>query len=150
LFDRFGTPKLTNPPQPARQITKKLTAVKHPMDYKHLEFKDRDNVVVANLKVGTILDQSLIERIGAELQAAALEAAATRKLVLNFQQVQFMSSAMLGKLVLLQKKCKNDKIVLKMCNISANVMEVFTITKLNKLFDIVKDESTAVGAFGIK
>ena len=120
------------------------------MDYKHLDFKDRDDVVVANLKLGTILDQSLIERIGTELQAAALEAAGTRKLVLNFQQVQFMSSAMLGKLVLLQKKCKGDKIVLKFCGISPNVMEVFTITKLNKLFEIVKDETTAVGSFGIK
>lgn len=120
------------------------------MDYKHLEFKDRDDVVVANLRLGTILDQSLIERIGAELQAAVLEAAATRKLVLNFQQVQFMSSAMLGKLVLLQKKCKTDKVALKLCGISPNVMEVFTITKLNKLFEIVKDETTAVGGFGLK
>jgi anti-anti-sigma regulatory factor len=57
---------------------------------------------------------------------------------------------MLGKLVLLQKKCKSDKVALKLCGISPNVMEVFTITKLNKLFEIVKDESTAVGGFGLK
>jgi anti-sigma B factor antagonist len=57
---------------------------------------------------------------------------------------------MLGKLVLLQKKCKTDKITLKLCGISVNVMEVFTITKLNKLFEIVKDETSAVGSFGLK
>jgi hypothetical protein len=59
--------------------------------------------------------------------------APSKKLVLNFKGVQFMSSAMIGKLVLLNKKAKADEIHLKLCDISPNVLEVFKITRLNKV-----------------
>ena len=118
------------------------------MAYKHLELKDRGEVVVAYLLFGSILDQTVIDQVGTELQAAALEASGTRKLLLNFQNVQHMSSAMLGKLMFLHKRCKADKIKLKMCGLSASIMEVFSITKLTKLFDIQKDEASAIAAFG--
>lgn len=117
------------------------------MGYSQLDLKDRDEVVVAYLKAGSILDQTLIETVGKELMAAAYEAAGMRKLLINFQQVQYMSSAMLGKLVHLQKKCKDDKIKLKFCNISDNVTEVFKITRLDRLFDIQRDEASAIAAF---
>jgi anti-sigma B factor antagonist len=118
------------------------------VDYKQLELKDRGEVVVAYLKPGSILDQKLIDQIGSELDAAAFEASGVRKLLINFQSVQYMSSAMLGKLVSLNKRCKTDKVKLKFCGISANVMEVFEITRLVKIFDIQKDESAALAAFG--
>ncbi len=118
------------------------------MEYSHLDLKDRRDVVVAYVKTGSILEQTMIEKIGTELQGAALEASGVRKLLLNFQAVQFMSSAMLGKLVLLHKRCKADKIKLKFCSITSSVMEVFEITRLTKIFDIQKDEAAALESFG--
>lgn len=61
-----------------------------------------------------------------------------------------MSSAMLGKLVQLIKKCKEDKIDLKLCSINDSVMEVFTLTRLNKILDIHANEEGALKAFGSK
>ena len=58
-----------------------------------------------------------------------------------------MSSAMIGKLVLLNKKAKTDNVALKFCAISANVLEVFKITRLNKVFEIYADEEKAVKSF---
>jgi anti-sigma B factor antagonist len=117
------------------------------VNYEHLDLMDRGEVVVAHLRAGSILEQGMIDKIGKELEAAAFEASGTRKLLINFQQVQFMSSAMLGKLVQLHKKCKADKVKLKFCGISSKVMEVFEITKLTKIFDIQKDEPAAIAAF---
>ena len=37
-----------------------------------------------------------------------------------------------------------------MCNISSNVMDVFKITKLNKVFDIHPNEEKAVKAYAKK
>jgi anti-sigma B factor antagonist len=71
-------------------------------------------------------------------------------MLLNFQGVQFMSSAMIGKLVLLNKKSKAAGLTLKFCAISPNVLEVFKITRLNKVFDIQADEDKALKAFGSK
>jgi anti-sigma B factor antagonist len=36
---------------------------------------------------------------------------------------------------------------MKMCNIRPEIFEVFQITKLNKVFDIRKDETEAITAF---
>ena len=67
-------------------------------------------------------------------------ASQSKKMVLNFQGVQFMSSAMIGKLVLLNKKCKASEVALKLCQISPNVLEVFKITRLNQQLDRVSRE----------
>ena len=65
------------------------------------------------------------------------------RLIIDFSPVAFMASAALGKLVQLQKKSKEYKVKLKLCGISPDIFEVFKITKLNKVFDIAKDEAAA-------
>ncbi len=117
------------------------------MNYTHLRLQDQGEVLIVYFQNGTLTDQTVIEQIGNELNDVALEASGNRKLIVNFQGVKFMSSAMLGKLLPLHKRCKNDKIRLKMCNISPNLMEVFKITNLTKLFDISNTESEAVASF---
>ncbi|MDA8043592.1 MAG: STAS domain-containing protein, partial [Pirellulales bacterium] len=58
-----------------------------------------------------------------------------------------LSSAALGKLITLDRKVKASKGRMKMCNIRPEIFEVFHITKLNKVFDIRKDETEAITAF---
>jgi anti-sigma B factor antagonist len=67
--------------------------------------------------------------------------------LLNFSNVEFLSSAALGKLITLDRKVKAAKGRLKMSNIRPEIFEVFQITKLNKVFDIRKDEVEAISAF---
>lgn len=55
-----------------------------------------------------------------------------------------MSSAMIGKLVLFGKKCKEAKVKLRLCTIGENVEEVFKLMRLNKVFDIDKNEETSI------
>ena len=59
-------------------------------------------------------------------------------------------SAMIGKVILLNKKCKTDNVNLKLSNISPNVMEVFKIMRLNKVLSIYGDEAKAIAAFDKK
>jgi anti-sigma B factor antagonist len=67
--------------------------------------------------------------------------------VLHFGRVAFMSSAALGMLIRVSKKCKEFKIALKLCNIAPDIRQVFKITGLEKVFDIEKDVAQAVDAF---
>ncbi len=117
------------------------------MNYTHLRLQDLGEVLIVYFQEGTLTDQNVIEQIGKEFADVALEASGNRKLLVNFQGVKFMSSAMLGKLLPLHKRCKNDKITLKFCNISPNLLEVFKITNLTKLFDILNTESDAIASF---
>jgi anti-sigma B factor antagonist len=115
--------------------------------YTYLDLKDAGEVLVVSFKQASILDQAVIDQIGQELNQAGLEASGNRKMLVDFQAVEYMSSAMLGKIVQLHKKCKADKIKLKFCGIAANPLEVFKITRLDRLFEIHKDAPTALPTF---
>ncbi|MBI1900377.1 MAG: STAS domain-containing protein [Planctomycetia bacterium] len=104
------------------------------------------DVLVAYFTDAKILDEAKIQQLSEELTEVT-DRVEQGKLLLNFNDVKFMSSSVLGRLVHLNKKCKEFKIDLKMCNISPEIMEVFKITKLNKVFDIHSDEPTALTAF---
>jgi anti-sigma B factor antagonist len=115
-----------------------------------LKFQEVEDVLVVYFTDAKILDEARIQQIGKELMEMVVKAGAGHKMVLNFQGVQFMSSAMIGKLVLLNKRSKTEKIELKLCMISPNVLEVFKITRLNKIFDIQTDEEKALKSFDKK
>lgn len=115
-----------------------------------LKSEQKEDILVVYFTDAKILDEARIQKIGKELMEKAEEAAEGKKMLLNFQGVQFMSSAMIGKLVLLNKKCKAAGLTLKFCAISPNVLEVFKITRLNRVFDIQTDEDKALKAFGSK
>ena len=117
------------------------------MEYQHVTLRDRGDVLTVYFKQDSILDQQVIDEIGHEFNRVALEAGSCRKLLLNFQHVKFMSSAMISKLLVLNKRCTADKIKLKVSSMSPSLLEVFKITKLNKVFDIQLDEATALAAF---
>ena len=115
--------------------------------YTYLDLKDAGEVLVVGFKQASILDQRIIDQIGREFEQAGLEASGNRKLLLNFQGVEFMSSAMLGKLITLFKKLQARSGRLILCNISPEIQEVFKITKLDKLFTILDDEQVALQSF---
>lgn len=111
-----------------------------------LESREVENVLVVSFTKAKILDQGTIDQIGTEL-LECIDRTPDGKVVLNFGGVSFMSSGMIGKLVLFNNKCKSSDVKLKLCSISDNLMEVFKITRLNKVFDIYKSEDKAVAAF---
>jgi anti-sigma B factor antagonist len=67
--------------------------------------------------------------------------------VLHFGQVTFMSSSALGMVLKVNKKCKEFKVDLKLCNISADIKQVFKITGLDKVFSMYDDLDAAIKAF---
>ena len=115
-----------------------------------LKSEQKEDILCVYFTDAKILDEARIQQIGKELveKAASAAGSESKKMLVNFQGVQFMSSAMIGKLVLLNKKSKTDKVDLKLCNITPNVLEVFKITRLNKVFDIQGEEEKALKSFG--
>jgi len=106
----------------------------------------KDGILTVLFMDARILDEAKLEEIGKDL-IDLINKSTEERVILDFRNVQFMSSSMLGKLVLVQKKCREFKAQLKMCGISPDIREVFKITKLDKLFDIENDEASARKAF---
>ena len=104
------------------------------------------DVVVVSFTESRILDEGTIQHIGEELEKM-VDRAEWGKLLLNFSHVRFMSSAMFGKLIKLNKKCKQENTHLKLCCIPEEIMEVFKLMRLHKILDIYQDENKALIAF---
>jgi anti-sigma B factor antagonist len=66
------------------------------------------------------------------------------KLILDFGNVRFLSSAVLGLLIRLSKRIYEKDGQLKLCNINSKIFEIFKITRLTTTFDIYKDVESAV------
>ncbi len=65
-------------------------------------------------------------------------------LILDFCNVEFLSSAVLGLLIRISKRIYERSGHLKLCNISPKIYEVFRITQLTKVFDIHRDVHSAL------
>lgn len=102
-----------------------------------------DDVLIVYFQDVRIIDDSRISSLGQEL-GELINNTSNSRIILNFQNVGFMSSAMIGKLVLFGKKCKEAKVKLRLCTIGDNVDEVFKLMRLNKVFDIDKNEETSI------
>jgi anti-sigma B factor antagonist len=111
-----------------------------------LQVEDYGEVSVVNFVDKRILDEQNIQEIGKDL-FSLVENLGRKKILLNFGNVELLSSAALGKLLTLHKKVKTAGGKLTLCNINEDLYEVFEITKFNKLLDIQKDEQTALQTF---
>src|SRR5271168_2905263 len=106
---------------------------------RRLEVEDCGDVTVVNFIDRKILDEQNIQKIGEDLFSLVDELGRV-KILLNFNNVEYLSSAALGKFITLNKKVHGAGGKLILCNITPDIYEVFEITKLNRLFNIQKDE----------
>jgi anti-sigma B factor antagonist len=113
---------------------------------RRLDLEEVGEVTVVSFVDKKILDEQNIQIIGEQL-FDLVDNQGKKKLLLNFGNVEFLSSAALGKLITLNKKVQAAGGKLLMCKIAREIMEVFEITKLDKLFKIYKDEQAALQAF---
>jgi len=114
--------------------------------YRHLEITKHGDVSVVRFVPPALLGD-LETKVGEELDSVATEEGCT-KLLLNLSGVQFLSSQVLGKLILLHKRMKEKGGNLKLSDVSPNLRPIFGITRLNKILDIRDTEASALDSFG--
>ena len=85
-------------------------------------------VLVVRFLDAKILDSERIDQIGNELREVVPKV--HNKLLLDFTGVSFMSSAMINRLVMLNKTCIAHGVKLRFCGVEPNVADVFRITGL--------------------
>ncbi|MEQ8789172.1 MAG: STAS domain-containing protein [Pirellulaceae bacterium] len=116
------------------------------VDHRRVEVSEVGEVTVVRFVDRKILDAANIQELGEEL-FALVERESRKSLLLNFSSVEFLSSAALNKLIVLDKKVKAAGGVLKFCDLRPEIYDVFVITRLNQLFDIKPNEADALAAF---
>jgi anti-sigma B factor antagonist len=115
--------------------------------HRRLEVSEVGSVTVVRFVDRKILDAANIQELGDEL-FGLVEQDNRKNILLNFSNVEFMSSAALNKLIVLNKKVQGVGGKLRLSNLRPEIYDVFVITRLNTVFDIKSDEADALAAFG--
>tara|TARA_B100001059_G_scaffold130279_1_gene130282 strand:+ start:698 stop:1069 length:372 start_codon:yes stop_codon:yes gene_type:complete len=93
-----------------------------------------------------ILDESNIEQISGEM-CSVVDEEATPKVIIKFGNVEHLSSAALGALITVNNRVKGKDGTLCLSEIDTQIREVFTITKLDKIFPIFETTDEAINSF---
>ena len=112
------------------------------------EIKPRISVEYAgDATIVTFTDEKILEE--RDIKAlqdsimSVIEQARRLNLILDFGNVRFLSSAVLGLLIRISKRIYERDGSLRLCNINPKIYEIFKITRLTKTFDIYKDVESA-------
>lgn len=112
----------------------------------HLKIKQANGVSMVEFADRKILEELSIQEIGEELTRLVDEQQGIR-LLLNFKNVDHLSSAALGMLITLNKKVKERSGELKLSDINRQIFEVFKITRLTRMFEIHDTADEAIAGF---
>jgi len=90
-----------------------------------------------------ILEEKDINELQESLMSVIESASGKISLILDFGNVRFLSSAVLGLLIRISKRIYEQEGQLRLCNINPKIYEIFKITRLTKTFDIHTDVESA-------
>jgi anti-sigma B factor antagonist len=105
-----------------------------------------DGVLVVSFTDSKIVTEDQIQEVGDQLYAL-IEDGSKKKILLNFGNVQYCSSTVLGKLVGFKRRVDGAKGKLKFCCIHPDLMVPFKLTGLDKVFEIYTEEQAALDKF---
>ncbi len=111
-----------------------------------LSVTQQKDVRVVEFTNNRILDEANIAEIGQTL-GVLIDERSNPKLVLDFSAVDHLSSAALGMLINANNKVREANGQLRLANIKPQILEVFEITRLNKLFKILHSRAEALASF---
>ena len=116
-----------------------------PDEQPKLNVRRQENVLVVEFEDWRILEETMVAQIGEQL-SELVQTGSELRLLLDFKNVEHMSSAMLGVLITLNKRLAERQGRLTLAGIQPQVYEVFKITRLDKLFNIRSTAKAAIQA----
>ena len=113
---------------------------------RRLEFEQLGDCTLVRFRQARITDPLEIDEAGRQLYEV-LETNQCLKLIVDFSPVEFLSSALIGKLISLHRKLKVRKAALRLCGLRPQLDEIFRLCNLDRVFDIRQDQAAAIASF---
>ncbi len=105
------------------------------------------DVTIVTLLESRLLESQQLDALGQELYRL-VDQMDRKKLIVDCTKVQFLASAAISVFVNLQRKSSAIRGTLIICGMRKEIMQVFEITRLTKLFKFAEDEKAAFQLFG--
>lgn len=104
-----------------------------------IEFNKTETMVVGTLSPEANLDADGSRVFGDEV-VAYLSKHPGVKLLLNFHNITYLSSAALSELLRINETAKNNGSAVQLCGLSKEIHKVFEITQLSNVFKVSPEE----------
>ncbi|MFH1378112.1 MAG: STAS domain-containing protein [Planctomycetota bacterium] len=106
----------------------------------------QNDIAVVSFKESRILDERNVQAVAAELNKL-IDDEYRIKMILNLENVQYLSSAVIGRIAALYKRIKAENGELKLCHVRKEILDIFKVTNLDKVFDIQPTLENALSRF---
>jgi len=111
-----------------------------------IQFSTEDGVLVATFLDPRLNDELISRDIGDELLRKITEEG-HKRMLLDLENVEFMSSIMVGQLMMLENKARAAGVKLVMCSVAPLIQKIFNIVRLEELIEIFPDRQSALTSF---
>lgn len=102
-----------------------------------------ENATIVTFTDERILEDKDIQAVQESIMSVIESAGGGINLILDFRNVRFLSSAVLGLLMRISKRVYEREGQLRLCSIDPKIYEIFKITRLTRIFDIYNDIESA-------
>jgi len=102
------------------------------------------NVMVVSFNLDNKINVTVSQKIKVEITKLI---SPHSKLVMNLEGINYIDSTGFGMLLSILRTCKNNQSLLKLCNISPEVMELVKLLQLQTVFDIRNSLNDCIKSF---
>ena len=108
-----------------------------------IQVSEADGVQVIRFTDRQLFDERTVREVADQILAALPNDGRPIRLVLDFTDVNLVSSTLLSKLILLQRRVATSDGKLRLCEMSPVIQQVFRTSNLDRLFTIDRDQRRA-------
>ena len=112
-----------------------------------IQVSEANGVQVIRFTDRQLFDERTVREVADQILAALPNDGSPIRLILDFTDINLVSSTLLSKLILLQRRVVASSGKLRLCELSPVIQQVFRTANLDRLFTIDRDQRTALDTF---
>ena len=112
-----------------------------------IDVSEIDGVKVVRFHDRHLFDERTVREVAEQVATILPNDGTPIRLVLDFSDVALISSSLLSKLILFQRRIDASRGKLRLCEMSPVIRQVFRTSNLDRLFTIDRDQRTALAGF---
>jgi anti-sigma B factor antagonist len=111
-----------------------------------IQVNDSDGVKVVRFNDQQLFDERTVREVSEQIAVSLPSDGTPIRLIIDFSDVNLISSSALSKLILIQRRIDATRGKLRLCELSPILQQVFRTSNLDRLFGIDRDVRTALEA----
>lgn len=111
-----------------------------------IQASEQDGVIVVRFNERQLFDERTVREAAEQISVSLPNDGSAIRIVLDFSEVGLISSTLLSKLILIQRRVDSTGGKVRLCELSPVLQQVFRTSNLDRLFTIDRDLRSSLEA----